>query len=302
MPSRQRLRTAIPLSPSEAFEEQDLDNCAIALSKVIAAEFGIYVPEGVLTLHAFLGGTLNFSVDSGELVIEGTPTFQISLILEELGVPVHYNYTADFDSIKQELAMGHKVMVHVNVAPIWPGKDGPHVLEALYINEILNEDGTLNVRESTVIVNDTGIGIDGNGKEYPLDKFLEACYKITGTDKIVIIATDEAPPGWTPPSSETQTPEVPEDPLTRTKGDDSSTFTVGNDTVVVDGDLATVFGELGVDEGDQELGRNAEDPGDDASAVINSVRSVTDPSDSSRTDATPNDVGFDSTNSVLPNR
>ena len=297
-----------PLSASQAFEEQDLDNCAIALSKVIAAQFGIYVPEGVLTLHAFLGGTLNFSVNGGELVIEGTPTFQISLILEELGVPVHYNYTANLDTIKQELAVGHKVMVNVDVAPIWTEteKEGPHVIEVLHINESLNEDGTVNLRESTVIVNDTGIGIEGNGKEYPLDKFLESCHKMTGTDKIIIIATDEAPPGWTAPSSETRTPEVPEDPLTRTKGDDGSTFIVGNDTVVVDGNLAAVFGELAVDEGDQELGRNAEDPFNgrvegDASAVIKSVRSVTDPSDSSRTDATPSDVGFDpTTNSVPP--
>ena len=130
-----------PLTPSEAHEDQDLGfNCASALTKVVMAQHGIHAPEGVVTLRALLDGTLN-SIPPGKLCFEllfgiirfcteldlsGTLPLQMSLFFEREGLPVHYDYSADLSTLKAEIALGHSVMVGVEVSPLW-GQPGAHI-------------------------------------------------------------------------------------------------------------------------------------------------------------------------------
>ena len=189
-----------PSTASDSFDPQATDNCAIALPKVIAAQFGIHVPEGVLTLYAMLDGKLEFSLydkcrlrifnlcfDSDRAVAgEGTLRLHLTQTFHTLGVPVDIDYNATLDEIVAALAEGKAVMVSVNVAPIWPGQDpGLHVVQVLSIDR---ENGTVTVLDTGS--RDQDGNPDGNHKVYDLETFEEA--RELGAR--IMISTEEARP------------------------------------------------------------------------------------------------------------
>lgn len=171
-------------TPREAFDPQDLgDNCVQALSKVIAAQFGRHAPEGVITLHALLEGRLP-SIDllygkCVDLIVAkycpytpiGTYPLQLTLTLEDLGIPVDIDYDATLEGAAAKLAEGKLVMVGLNVKPLapWDGQEGGHVVQLVDIDW----------EKGTVTVIDTGVRDNlgrpnGNHIEYDLEQFQEA--------------------------------------------------------------------------------------------------------------------------------
>ena len=189
-----RIENGEPISGNDAHEHQDTAyNCGPTLAKVILAQHGKYISEGELTLRALLDGTFDLNTGCFKILFGlfsgcvtpiggGTLPIQMGYILQQSGISVDYNYNASLDNVKAALAAGKSVIICLNVAPIWNGQPGAHVLQVLQIDEVSGE----------VIANDTGRS-DGAAIRYPLDRFLEGCKTYTG-DGILMITTKEAPP------------------------------------------------------------------------------------------------------------
>ena len=189
-----------PSTLEASFDPQAADNCVIALSKVVASQFGIHIPEGALTLRTILDGTLKYDISlyskcltklrilclqELELSVEGTETFQLTQTLHRLGVPVDIDYDATLDEIAAQLSQDKAVMVVLNVEPIWHGSEGRHVVLVVSIDK---ENGTVTTLDTGT--KDTLGNPDGNHKVYNLENFEEA-RELGGS---IMISTKKARP------------------------------------------------------------------------------------------------------------
>ena len=195
----QEITRGTPSTFSDSFDPQAMNNCAIVLSKVIAAQFGIHVPEGVLTLYAILDGKLEFSAydvcrreisnyclePDQAIAAEGTLVYvHLTQTLWTLGVPVDIDYNATRDEIAAKLAEGKAVMVTLDVSPIWPGQSGIHVVQVLSIDE----NGKVTTLDTGS--RDSNNEPDGNHKVYDLEAF-EKARELGGS---IMVSTKEARP------------------------------------------------------------------------------------------------------------
>ena len=276
---KQEITSGPTHTPREAFDPQDLrDNCVQALSKVIAAQFGRHVPEGVITLHALLEGRLQ-SIDllynkCFELLVVkfcpyipiGTLPLQLTLTLEDLGIPVDIDYDATLEDAAAKLAEGKLVMVGLNVKPLapWNGQEDGHVVQLVDIDW----------EQGTVTVIDTGVRDylgrpNGNHIAYDIEQFQEA---MRGRE---VIFTRESPSSATREESNAEvsesTPETGDIPQTSMGGE------LGEDGV----ELTHVLNaypppdsESEPDETDRVDGSDASSEGDTTDATLNNALSA----------------------------
>jgi hypothetical protein len=181
------ITSGVPSTLHDSFDPQGADNCVIAISKVVGAQFGKHVPEGVLTLHAILDGKLGYNIHKAivaqctkiteicfftsepRLDVTGTKsTFLLTDTLHTLGVPVDIDYNATLDEVVEKLSQGKSVIVTLNVKPL-SGKDAYHVVQVASIDEENGRVTTLDTGSKDALGNP-----DGNHKVYDLEKFEEA--------------------------------------------------------------------------------------------------------------------------------
>jgi hypothetical protein len=160
--------------------------CAVVSQQMILQQFGIDVSEAELVFD---------SVTNGWITDQGTSMEDAGALLEHYGIPTHVGYGGGIESLLNELAQGHKVIVGVDSGEMW-GTDAP-------FSDWFNPEGAdhaivisgidvADPQNIKVIVNDPG-SPDGAGRIYPLDEFMEA-WNDSGQ---YYVATDIAPKGLT---------------------------------------------------------------------------------------------------------
>lgn len=157
------------------FQQSTGFTCAVVAQQMILNDFGVIDPatgmcpsETQLTYVAAVNGWLN----------EGTSPADMGRLLEYYGVDCHHGQSTE--SMVEELAKGHKVIVAVDSVELWE-KDNAFINDlkdalggeaanhAIVVKGIkFDEDG-----EPIVVVNDPGLP-DGAGMEYSLDTFVSA--------------------------------------------------------------------------------------------------------------------------------
>ncbi|MGJ8639708.1 MAG: C39 family peptidase [Opitutaceae bacterium] len=159
--------------------------CAVVSQQMILDQFGIDVTEAQLTYDA---------TSQGWLTDGGTSFEHVANLLESYGVDTHQGMGGGIDSLLNELAQGHKVIVGVDSGEMW-GTDFPFADwidggegadHAIVVNGIDASDPE-NIQ---VYVNDPG-DPNGSGKAYPIEQFLDA-WNDSGQ---FYVATDDAPGG-----------------------------------------------------------------------------------------------------------
>lgn len=158
--------------------------CAVVCQQMILRQFGIDVSEAQLVYDA----TVN-----GWLTRDGMDPMDAGRLLEYYGVPVHYSFGSDIESLVSELAMGRKVIVAVDSGELWK--------QDWFFEDWVNPNGADHAvvvtgidlsdpNQPKVYLNDPG-DPNGAGKAYPLDEFLDA-WSDSGQ---YYVATDHAPMG-----------------------------------------------------------------------------------------------------------
>lgn len=148
--------------------QQYSDTCAIKSQQLILNDYGIDMTEDQL---------VQYSIDHGWYDGHGTKMEDIGKLLADAGIPVVQVQNADVNTLINELAQGHKVIVGVDADELWykdimtpfndmlNGETPNHALIAAGIN-------TTDPEHMTVLLTDPGTG--DYCKEYPLELFKDA--------------------------------------------------------------------------------------------------------------------------------
>ena len=171
-------------------EHENLQNSAVLFEKIILAQFGINVSEGILMMRAFLDGTLEFF---GGMDIDDS-----GKILERYGVDTHKLLAETPEALDELAAKGHKIGVLVN-ADAW--SDDPSKVAAAadkgpnHIVQFVKVDPG---DPEMVIVNDPGRA-DGDLRRIPRDTFMDAWRTARSNDLEAksfnaILTTEPVPP------------------------------------------------------------------------------------------------------------
>ena len=148
--------------------QQYSDTCAIKSQQLILNDYGINMTEDQL---------VQYSADHGWYDGNGTKMGDIGRLLADAGIPVVQMQNADVNTLINELAQGHRVIVGVDADELWykdimtpfndmlNGETPNHALIAAGIN-------TADPEHMTVLLTDPGTG--DFCKEYPLELFKDA--------------------------------------------------------------------------------------------------------------------------------
>ncbi len=168
--------------------------CAVVSQKMILDQFGVIDPAtGEPVSEALL---VYEAASHGWLDDHGTSIANMGRLLDHHGIANHHGH--DWHHLVKDLSQGHQVLIAVDADHLWaePGTVSPlHQLFGSSPNHAIvlkgarvDEQGHVHV-----IVNDPGQP-DGAGAEYSLEQFQTAL----GGGHFHYVATDSAPPGWSP--------------------------------------------------------------------------------------------------------
>lgn len=174
--------------------------CAVVSQKMILDQFHVTDPatgepisEALLVYEAATHGWLDD---------HGTSIANMGKLLEHHGISSHHGH--DWHHLVEDLSHGHQVLIAVNADYLWsnPGHASPLLQlfgaapnHALVVKGVkVDPHGHVQV-----IVNDPGQP-NGAGVEYPLEQFQTAL----GGGNFHYVATDHAPPGWSPSDQVTE--------------------------------------------------------------------------------------------------
>lgn len=174
--------------PTNPYQQQYIDTCAIKSQQLILNEFGIPVTED---------DCVKYSMEKGWYHNDGSgTTFEdIGKLLTDAGVPCTQSEGANVYDLANQLAQGHKVVVAVDSGELWDngildwlkdfffGNTPDHAVIVAGV-DMTDPDNPM------VLVTDPGNGTPT--KPYPLDQFMDAwadseCYMVS-TD----VATPDA--------------------------------------------------------------------------------------------------------------
>lgn len=168
--------------------------CAVVSQKMILDQFHVVDPhtgEPVSEAQLVYDATIY-----GWLTDHGTSLNNLNKLLDHYGVASHAGH--DWKHLIHDLAEGHQVQIVVNADELWsdhgPFSELAHLFgnspnHALVLKGLKVDDHG----KVVVVVNDPGQA-DGAGVEYSLEHFQSAIDSI----HMHYIATDHAPPGWSP--------------------------------------------------------------------------------------------------------
>jgi hypothetical protein len=141
------------------------DDCAVVSQQFILNEMGVNCTEQdcVAVANSFYD------------ITHGTTPDQVGLVLNHYGVPTESHVGNNLDYIREQLALGNKVIVGVdadvldlnkNAAPGVPGHHGNHAVQVVAIDDS-------DPAHPKIILNDPGVP-SGRGVIIPSDKFYQA--------------------------------------------------------------------------------------------------------------------------------
>ena len=179
----------------EGFSHQTTGfTCAVVSQGMILHQFHLIDPQ---TGEPLSEARLAFdALSHGWLTDHGTSLGDLDKLLGHYGVASHEGH--DWAHLVRDLAAGHQVVMAVNADRLWhehgPASEllnlfGNHANHAVVVRGLkVDDDGRV-----AVVINDPGRA-HGAGVEYPIEHFQSA---IEST-RMHYVATDHAPPGWSP--------------------------------------------------------------------------------------------------------
>ncbi len=172
-----------PAQDAESWSQQGTDfTCAVVSQQMVLQQFGFDVSEAQLVYDA---------VTNGWLTDAGTSIEDMGRLLEHYGIGTHQGAGTGIESLMSELVQGRSVIVAVDAGGMWNPESplgdlvGAHVPNHAVVVTGLDLSDP---EQPQVYINDPG-DLDGAGKAYPLEQFLDA-WSVSGN---TYVATDEAP-------------------------------------------------------------------------------------------------------------